>query len=129
MLCSPRQVPPLDLLLSDLDNPCADAIAADLGVSVRSVYSWKRAGEAPRPAALALFWQTCWGRSQVEAQAVNDARSAHGLAQALARENATLRARVAYLERVGQFGSANAPLIDSVSVSRTGPGGCAWASR
>lgn len=80
-----------------------------LGVSVRSVYGWRRTGRAPRAALLALFFWSRWGQSLVDAEAVNAARVARGWAQALERENQALRARVQRLERLGDFGSANAP--------------------
>lgn len=98
-------------MLSDLGQPPADVIARALGVSVRSVYGWQSRETAPRPVLLAIFYQTRWGQSAVAADAVNGARVARALADSLERENATLSARVAYLERVGQFGSANAPTL------------------
>jgi len=115
---APRQLPPLDAILHDIGQPSAGVIARALGVSERTVYGWQAAGLTPRPAHLALFWETSWGRSQIEAQAVNGERWARGLAQSLQRENATLQARVAYLERVGDFGAANAPtLAPSIAVA------------
>lgn len=86
-------------------------MARALGVSERTVYAWQAAGAAPRPAHLALFWESRWGASVVAAEAVNGERWARGLVHALEREKATLRARVAYLERVGSFGAANGPLF------------------
>lgn len=111
MFKAPRQLPPLDLLLADLGNPPPALTARALGVSERTVYGWQAAGQAPRPAHLALFWESRWGQSAVSAEAVNGERWARGQVQALEREAATLRARVAYLEAVGQFGSANAPTL------------------
>lgn len=111
MFRAPRQLPPLDALLSDLGQPGADVIARALGVTSRTVRRWLADGQAPRPAMLALFWESTYGRSQATADAHNAAMWARGEAAALKRENATLAARVAYLERVGQFGSANAPTL------------------
>lgn len=113
MFKAPRQLPPLDLLMHDIGRPAADVVAHALGVTTRTVYNWQASAQAPRPAHLALFWESRWGRSVLNAEAVNGERFAHGLAEALKRENAMLRARVAYLERVGQFGSANAPTLDA----------------
>lgn len=126
MFTAPRQLPTLEAMLHDIGRPAPSVVAAALGVSERTVYGWQAAGQAPRPAALALFWETSWGRSIVDAQAVNGERWARGHVQALEREKATLLARVAYLERVGQFGAANAPtLAPAVTSWRTGPAGCA----
>lgn len=113
MFKAPRQLPPLDLLMADIGRPGADVVADALGVTPRTVYNWQASGQAPRPAHLALFWESRWGQSVANAEAVNGERFARGLSDALARENAMLRARVAYLERVGQFGSANAPTLDA----------------
>lgn len=111
MLKAPRQLPPPSVLLADLGNPRPAVVGHALGVSVRTVYGWQAADACPRPAHLALFWESRWGRSALVADAVNGERVARGLADALGREVAALRARVAYLERVGSFGSANAPTI------------------
>ena len=111
MFLAPRQLPPLEALLADLGQPAPPVVAQALGVTERTVYGWTAKGAAPRPAALALFWETRWGRSVVDAAAVNGQRVYMGLAQSLEREVHTLRARVAYLERVGNFGAANGPLF------------------
>lgn len=134
MFKAPRQLPPLDAMVRDIGQPPAELVAAVLGVSVRTVYNWMAAGEAPRPAALALFWETSWGRSVVEAQAVNGERWARGQVQALERERATLQARIAYLERVGDFGAANAPTLSpaqapAVTSWRSVPSGYGAPSR
>lgn len=111
MFKAPRQLPPLEVLLSDLGQPGAAVVGRALGVSERTVYAWQAAGAAPRPAHLALFWESRWGASLVACEAVNGERWARGQVQGLERDAATLRARVAYLERVGQFGCANGPLF------------------
>lgn len=107
---APQHTPPLDELAQHLgaDTP---AIARHLGVAERTVYHWHATGKAPRAALLALFWETAWGQSILDAEAVNAARVARGYAEALERENATLRARIARLEAIADYGSANAPLM------------------
>lgn len=130
MFRAPRQLPTLEAMVRDIGQPTAELVAAALGVSVRTVYAWQAADQAPRPAALALFWETQWGRSVVACDAVNGERWARGHVHALEREKATLLARVAYLESVGDFGSANAPtLAPAVTSWRSGPGGFASPSR
>ena len=92
---APRQVPPWQVILEDLGNPHPTRIAKVLGVSVRTVYRWQSIGDAPRTACLALFWLTQWGRSQVHAQAVNDATNAIGYAKSLERELKAARLQLA----------------------------------
>lgn len=105
----PASLPSLAFMLADLGNPCAVELAAFLDVHPRTVARWLQAGVAPRAAALALFWLTRWGRSQVDADAVNDARLAHALARSAGDALAASERENAHLESVGVFGSANAP--------------------
>lgn len=108
---APASLPIWQLILDDLGCPPVPRIARTLGVSQRSVYRWNRQGSAPRMACLALFWLTRWGVSRVDAQAVNDARTACGMLACLQQENAQLRQAVAHLQTLGQYGSANSPLL------------------
>lgn len=114
-LCSlaPNHLPPLSVLIDDLHGPrTPEAIGHHLGVSALTVRRWIAKDEAPRAAALALFWETRWGLSALDAQAVNLVRLHVGLNNALRRENAALQRRIQYLESVGQFASANAPVFN-----------------
>lgn len=77
---APRVMPTLSMMLHDLGSPTDAHLAAFLGVQARTVARWRTQGHAPRPVALALFWLTRWGRSQIDCQAVNDARLAYALA-------------------------------------------------
>lgn len=81
---------------------------------MRSCYGWNRTDAAPRPVLLALFWETRFGRSLLDADTHNGFMAWKQHAAALDRENTMLRLRIAYLERVGYFGSANAPLITAI---------------
>lgn len=110
MFRAPTQTPPIGLLLDDLPTRDAQRIARHLGVSTRTLARWRSAGDAPRLAHLALFWETRWGLSVVACDAVNGEAVARGLARALERECTTLRTRIARLEEMGDFGAANAPL-------------------
>ncbi len=107
----PIALPDLHTMLADLGHPPATVVASFLGVDARTVYRWQLAGSAPRPALLALFWLTRWGRSHIECQAINDLRLA--LAQARCADTAAALAtkQNAHLLRVGDFGAANAPLM------------------
>lgn len=110
MFRAPGQTPSIETLLADLPTSDARLIARHLGVTARTLDRWRRTGNAPRLAHLALFWETRWGLSVAHCDAVNGERVALGLARALERECAMLRARIAYLEEVGDFGAANSPL-------------------
>lgn len=110
MFRAPTQTPPIGLLLDDLPTRDARLIARHLGITARTLARWQRTGNAPRLAHLALFWETRWGLSTAHCDAVNGERVALGLARALERETAMLRARIARLEETGDFGAANAPM-------------------
>jgi hypothetical protein len=94
---TPKSLPVWETILSDLGNPPAPRIARALDVGSSTVYRWNQTGAAPRMACLALFWLTRWGRSEVDAQATNDAMTAAALARSLADERNALRGRVAVL--------------------------------
>lgn len=114
---APTQLPPLAILIDDLHGSrTPEAIGKHLGVSALTVRRWIKADQAPRSAMLALFWETRWGLSALDAQAVNLVRSHIGLNNALRRENAALTRRIQYLESVGKFGSANAPTFTTTSL-------------
>ena len=112
-MLAPRQLPDLGLILDDLRRPGAAAIARHLGITENTFYRWQRGEPMPRPAHLALFWETSYGQSVQHCQAVNTAAVYKGLADSLQRENAGLRTRIAYLERVGRFDTANAPIFSA----------------
>lgn len=116
-LCSlaPDHLPPLSVLIDDLHGTrTPESIGRHLGVSGLTVRRWMAKGEAPRAAALALFWETRWGLSALDAQAVNLVRSHVALNNALRRENAALMRRIQRLEALGGFGSVNEPFYGSV---------------
>jgi predicted DNA-binding transcriptional regulator AlpA len=110
----PKALPALTDLLGDCGNPRNALLAAALGVKVRTVERWIKAGEAPRPVMLALFWVTRWGRSAVDAQAVNDATLYAAQARCLRDENLMLRTRIARLESLADSrgGAANDAFAD-----------------
>jgi len=96
---------------ADLGNPSAEVIARSLGVHVRAVYRWKRTDKAPKAVMLAVFWATRWGRSAIDTATANEAAMHAGMADCLRRENDALRHELARLCTLGDFGSANAPLM------------------
>lgn len=105
----PRSWPTLSVMLDELGNPPAAVLARSFGVSVGTVKRWLRDDRAPRAVQLAVYWLTSWGRQEVHAEAEQAARLHAALYEALRRENLALSARIAYLEKVGDFGSVNAP--------------------
>lgn len=112
---APRVMPPLALMVEDLGSPTGPQLAAFLGVHPRTVARWLARGHAPRPVALALFWLTRWGRSQVECQAVNDARLFHAQAQAETARAARLAAALEALQ------GAAAPVVSLQAVAAVRP--------
>jgi hypothetical protein len=114
---APKQLPPLGLMLGDLiGSKTPESIGKHLGVSPSTVRRWLSKSEAPRAAMLALFWETQWGQSIIDCDAVNQVRMQEGLNRALKNENASLRARIARLEALGGgFGAANEPMATGLS--------------
>lgn len=107
---APRSLPQWQLMIDDLGNPPARRVAQVLGIGERSVYRYTALGYAPRCPSLALFWLTRWGRSAVDAQAVNDAQLAVSYVRCLADEIHRLQNNVRHLSALS-MGSANSPLI------------------
>lgn len=105
------QTPPLSYMLDDLLTRDDRAIARHLGISTRTLDRWRADDQAPRAAMLALFWETRWGYSQVDADLYNAAQVYRQESQGLQRLNAALRVRIARLEALGSFGAANAPTL------------------
>lgn len=108
---APKALPIWQAILDDLGDPSARRVARALGVSVRTVYRWNAAQEAPRCAVLALFWLTRWGRSQVDAQAANDAAMACSYVETLTREVERLEIELRHVHALNASGAANQPLM------------------
>jgi len=107
---APRSLPVWPSILDDLCNPPAERLAKVLGLSVRTVRRYNRAGRAPRHVCMALFWLTSYGRATVHAQAVADAQVAVGYMDSLRRRVIELEAVVDHLQAIGNFGAANDPV-------------------
>lgn len=112
----PGQIGSLAILLDAIPASRAD-IALHLGVSARTLATYAATDLAPRAVKVALFNESAFGRSQIHTAAQNDAAMYYGLADSLRREVATLQARIAYLERVGDFGAANAPNLSAAAAT------------
>jgi len=110
MFRSPRQLPPLSILLRDIPATPTQ-VAKHLGISRRTLQRYSAAEQAPRAVMLALFWETRWGISVANTQTQNDAARYYSWAMALERENRQLRAKIERLQDMADFGSANRPLF------------------
>lgn len=82
----PRHLPHFADLRADLGNPHPAHLAAALGVDESTVRRWVKTGQCPRPAALALFWLTRWGASELDAELFNRWRISAALCNALQAE-------------------------------------------
>ena len=80
-----RRLPNLPDMVQDL-NATPGQLAAYLGVSKSTIYRWLNVGTAPQSAMLAIYWQTSWGLSEIDADMHNRANVYQWLAQALERE-------------------------------------------
>lgn len=114
MFRAPSQacLPHLSTILSDLSYASPREIARHLGITPAALTRYTRQEQAPRPIMLALFWETRWGRSAADTEAVNWAAMHHQRAAVLERENAALRRQIAQLESLiaqGAGHAANAP--------------------
>lgn len=113
---APRALPALSQILPALGQPSPREIARYLDVTERTVFAWKAADRAPKAALLALFWESSYGLSALDAELHNAAQVHKSHANALLKEVDNLRARIARLEKMGCFGSANAPHISPVAL-------------
>lgn len=57
-------------MLDDLPAT-SDQISVHLGIKPSTLATYRRTNQAPRAVALALFWETRWGRSAADTEAAN----------------------------------------------------------
>lgn len=106
-------LPHIETMLNSLGND--ELVAEFLGVSLKTVKKYRKEGQAPRSVMLALFWETPWGVSAADCQAVNEARMAYTKARLLERENEVLKGHVLKLEKELErtaYGAANGPIFN-----------------
>lgn len=96
---APRELPPWELIINDLNKPSAVQIARTLDVGVSTVFRWQKTGNVPRSAVMALFWLTRWGHSLIDTSATNDAIFYANMCRALQLENAGLKSHIELLGR------------------------------
>lgn len=103
-------------LLTMLDNIAStDAeIAKFLEITPQTLRKYRRKGQAPRMVMLALFWETVWGQSAANCDAVNWGRLQFQENAMLKRQNAKLKKQMLELEKtlasVDQ--AANSPVFE-----------------
>lgn len=105
----PKNVPSLRDMLADIGNPKPHEVAKALKVTERTVWRWLSEDSAPHAAMLAIFWLTRWGVSEIDAAAHNAAIYSAGMARCLQDELDDIKARLARISRIGEFGSSNDP--------------------
>lgn len=113
----PRQLPALSVLLDDLGHPPAEALGRALGVTPRTVRRWIADDQAPRPAALALFWVTRWGLAAAHAEAHNAATMHAAHARCLQTEVDRLRAELARVLALADTGAANVASLQALPLA------------
>jgi predicted DNA-binding transcriptional regulator AlpA len=99
---TPKTLPGFDDLWRGIGKPHPTSLAAALGVDVRTVYRWMATDQAPRPAALALFWLTPWGLSLIDADQQNRLTNATGQAAALCRDLAHMSDQLTRAQRMAE---------------------------
>jgi hypothetical protein len=115
MFRAPGQLPSLETVIDDLPTRCVRAIARHLGLAAKTIDRYRQAEQAPRAVHLALFWETRWGQSTLDAEVFNRDSVQRGQIGALLSENAQLKATVQRLVDLldsGDYGAANSPLFD-----------------
>ncbi|KRH99218.1 hypothetical protein [Curvibacter sp. PAE-UM] len=115
----PKATPALSVMLADIGSPSPEALGGAFGVTATTARRWMQEDQAPLPVQLALFWLTRWGSSEIDAKAHNDAVAAGTEAIRLRSEVEALRAQLATVGRIADFGSANDPVPGASAVMAT----------
>lgn len=75
-------LPQFSTMLDDIPATPAQ-VAAHLEIRPSTLATYKRTNSAPRAIALALFWETRWGRSAADCEAANAVQVHQGYALSL----------------------------------------------
>ena len=78
-------LPTFQTLLDDVPAPLA-VTARHLGISVNTLRRYKRENSAPRAIMLAVFWESRWGISAIDADAFNSVTVYRAETQGLKRQ-------------------------------------------
>lgn len=109
----PGKIGALSIMLDAIPASRAD-VARHLGVTRRTLAHWEATDRCPRAVKVAIFTESGYGRDLVAVTYRNEADLHRALADCLRREVATLQARIARLETLGDFGSANDPIAQQI---------------
>ena len=111
---APAKLPHLHTILDNIGLP-DNQVAHFLGVSPNSVRRWRKLGQAPRPVMLALFWESTWGQSAANCDAVNWGRLQFQENVMLKRKLASLQRKIERLETAlaESDQAANSPLYEA----------------
>jgi len=110
---TPAGLPPFSYMLDDIPASHRQ-IARHLGITERTLTRYRTHDSAPQAIRLALFWETKWGRSAADTEAVNFASVHYQQARGLERANAQLLAHLHELEAeraTGPGQAANTPFF------------------
>ncbi|TYK69938.1 hypothetical protein FSY59_16625 [Comamonas sp. Z3] len=94
----PAHLPHLKYILDDLRYSDAQ-LARLLDLKPATIKKYRREGQAPRAVHLALFWESRWGISTIDAIAFNHAAGNYALAESLSRTNDRLVKQILTMER------------------------------
>lgn len=109
----PAHLPHLQYILDDLRYSDAQ-LARLLDLKPATIKKYRREGQAPRAVHLALFWESRWGISTIDAIAFNHAAGNYALAESLKRTNARLVKQILTMEKElarHKTAPANAPIF------------------
>lgn len=110
----PAHLPHLHSIANDIGQP-VQVLAKLLNVHPQTVSRYIKAGQAPRPVMLALFWETSWGRSQTDTEMLNSRRMLYTENQILKRRITKLEKTIERLEKELAYHAtaANSPIFDA----------------
>ena len=94
----PAHLPALCYIFDDLQYDDKH-LGRLLDLKPATVKKYRREGQAPRAVHLALFWESRWGVSTIDAVAYNHAQTQAALAASLKRVNARLVKQILTMEK------------------------------
>jgi len=108
-----------DLLVNDVGEQRATEL---LEVTRKTLRRW-RCGEStvPRMAVLALYWESTWGRSQIDSSRSSEIEMWRGFAQSLQRDLRKAQERIDFLQQ-DAVRSANDPWFVPITSGVKAPG-------
>lgn len=118
----PGQIGNLAVLIDAIPASRAD-ISRHLGITPRTLAHWEATESAPRAVMVAAFAESGYGRNMVTVTYRNEADQYRALSDCQRRDIATLQARIARLEALGDYGAANLPYQSALTGAASHPFG------